>query len=137
MKNIFRFILVTSAILMIIFWVYPYLNIVEYSEKESTLLTYAGFESLIPHSNILYWSILCVWLIICVALYFFIPIARTVFLAMVVLEVVTSLFFGYLVLTPVEATLLHLLTLSDGALLIIAYFTSVSSEFNNISNKVN
>ena len=79
MDKIFRWIIVISTLLFIIAWLLPYYDYLWLSDEQLDLLSYDGSGSSIPSSPLIYWGWFFTWLTISVCLFFFVPIARKVF----------------------------------------------------------
>ncbi len=130
MESIFRILVVGGALLAVIFWSMPFIDYMWYSNEELQILDLGGFGSKLPESQIYYWGTLVLWLAISVGLFFYKKIARTAFVVCLIFFSVVGLFGGILILSPIEAALSQIITLSDGALLVIMYLTSMNAKFN-------
>jgi hypothetical protein len=130
MESIYRILVVGGALLAIVFWSMPFIDYMWYSNEELQILYLGGFGSKLPASQIYYWGTLILWLAISVGLFFYNKIARTAFVVSLIYFLVVGLFDGILVLSPIEAALSQIITLSDGALLVIMYLTSINAKFN-------
>ncbi len=130
MESIYRILVVGGALLAIVFWSMPFIDYMWYSNEELQILDLGGFGSKLPASQIYYWGTLILWLAISVGLFFYNKIARTAFVVSLIYFLVVGLFDGILVLSPIEAALSQIITLSDGALLVIMYLTSINAKFN-------
>ena len=130
MESIFRILVVGGALLAIVFWAIPYFDYMWLSNEEMQILDLGGFGSKLPASDLYYWVTLILWLVISAGLYFYINIARVAFVVCMVLFTVIGLFDGILILSALEATLSTIITLSDGALIVLMYFTSIADKFS-------
>ena len=132
----FRYLVLGNAALFILYVVLPMLGIIELEQQEYDLLSYSGYGGSIP--EIVGWVQLILWLVSAVGLYLFQNWARTLFLVLIVFDAFSIFLGGYVVLMPLEAFMANLIAIADGAILVLAYFTTVSKEFGNVApNKTN
>jgi len=129
MKQLFRFIVVISTLLYVIFWFLPYVDYLWLTEYEIELASAEGYGGYIPQSLVLAWAQLIIWVVISVGLFFFIPLARTAFVLMLVITAITNFLWGFLVMEPISAGLISIITTSDGVILTMMYLTSLSKYF--------
>jgi len=129
MKNLFRYTVVISTVLFVMLWLLPYFDYLWLSEEQLNLALADGYGSYIPNHPLIYWSLFVAWFTISVGLFFFVTVARTAFFALLVITVLADFFWGFRVLPPISASISVIVTLSDGAILTMAYFTSVSNYF--------
>jgi len=133
MESVFRYLVVIAAVLSTIFWAMPYFDYMWFSNEQLYLLDQNGLGATIPGSEVTYWGTLFVWLILSVGLFYFNRFARVSFIAFYALSLVLGLFYGVQVLTPYESTISTLIGLADGAIITMAYLTSISGKFENDS----
>src|SRR5688500_9698535 len=129
MDRLFRYLVAASTLLLVAYWVMPYVDSAWLPEEELNLLAVDGYKSLIPSHPLIYWGFFTAWIIPSIGLFFFSRTARTAYCGLLVLATVASLFSGYVVRSPIEATLGTTLSLTDGANVAMAYLTSVDSRF--------
>ena len=127
--KLFRRLVVISTILFVILWMMPYVDYNWLSKDEARLANSDGYGSYIPKTPVIYLANFIVWLMLSVGLFFYMPIARTGFLVCIVVSLVADFFWGFKVYAPYEVALSGIVTLSDGAILVMAYLTSVSDKF--------
>lgn len=130
MESIFRILVVGGAMLSIVFWSIPYIDYMWLTNEEMQILDLGGFGSKLPNSQIYYWGTLLLWIVISAGLFFYKNIARTAFVIFLIFFSVLGFFDGIMVLSPLEAFLSAIITLSDGAIIAIMYLTTLSSKFN-------
>jgi len=116
---------------MIIFWGVPFIDLYWLPEDELNLLSGDGYKSILPSHPIIYWGTFSIWLLVNIGLFFYVKIAKSVFLPLLVIFVVLSMFWGYQVLTPYESTVRSLIDILDGVILVMIYFTSISEKFDS------
>ena len=132
MESIFRFLVVTAAILSIIVWSLPYFDHQWLSEDQQFLVSYSGYESLLPLGNYFaYWGPLAIWLILSVGLFYYNKFSRKGFVLFYIVETVLQFFYGMQISTPYEGVLFTLIGLADGAIIAMAYLTSISDRFED------
>lgn len=129
MKNLFRYIVAISTLLFLILWLLPFFDYLWLSEEELSLLAATGYGSYIPNHPVIFWGLFVSWVAASLGLFFFIPFARTAFLVLVVVSSIANFFWGFRVDTPLSIGIAGLVALSDGAIIAMAYLTSVSSYF--------
>jgi hypothetical protein len=129
MKSLFRYIVAISTALFVVLWLLPFFDYLWLSPDELDLAAAAGFGSYIPSHIAIYWSLFIAWLATSIGLFFFFPIARTSFLILLVVTAIASFFSGFSVMTPLSAGISGIVILSDGIIITMAYFTSVSKHF--------
>ena len=134
MDKIFRTIVVTSAILFLIVTLLPFIDYLWLTNDQLELLAYDGWDSIIPNNQFIYWLLTIIWLIISVGLFFFIRIARTAFLIMQITVFIASFFWGIRISSPEVTAINGLIAISDGAILVMAYLTSVARCFEKPFN---
>jgi hypothetical protein len=129
MEKLFRYFVATSILLTIAYWLIPYVDISWLPEDELRLLQADGYKALIPRHPAIYWGLFFVWIFTLIGLLFFKKIARTAYFGLFVLMTLAEPFFGYLVLSPIEAMIDNILAVAQGAILAMAYLTTVGARF--------
>jgi hypothetical protein len=125
----YRALLIVSTIGFLILWFLPYTNYSNSSEYELSLLSGNSYESILPNNDLIYWSLFAIWMILSIGLYFYKKIARALFLIMIIVTSLANFFWGYRVFTPLEAGLVNAISISDGAILVLVYFSALNSRF--------
>lgn len=129
MKGIFRYIVIGSLILYLIWFAMPYSWIYFYKGEELNLLSWANYGAKFDTDGPMPFIILLAYIIVSIGLVLLKKWARTAFLSLTVVSVVLSGIWGFLVSPPVDAALGYIVSMSDGAILTIAYLTSLGGEF--------
>lgn len=94
-------------------------------------LGWSGFGAVLILPPVVYWATVALWIAATIGVYFFIPAARLLYTCLVGLTLFSSLIGGMHVSLPVEAFLLTIATLSDGAVLVLAYWSPLRKQFND------
>ncbi len=131
MTTAFRYLVSISAILYVVFWIFPYLDYKWLNEDELTILSANYYGSIIPLNDFVDWGLFVAWIILYIGLWFYIRAARTAFLIFAAITSVANFFWGFSVMTSYEFAIQNVLAMAEGAMLVMAYFTSVRSEFEN------
>ncbi|MCW8826205.1 MAG: hypothetical protein OQK78_07250, partial [Gammaproteobacteria bacterium] len=126
MEKLFRYIVVISTVLFVFLHILPFIDHMWLTEKELDLAAYDAWGANLPTNIYFYWGNLSVWVTIFIGLFFYIPVSRTAFVIMLVLTSIASFFYGFSVLPAISATVGNIVTMTDGALLVMLYLTSVS-----------
>jgi hypothetical protein len=104
-----------------------------YSDQSIQALSWQGFEAYVSN-NIAFsisWLITITYTILSLGLIYFKVWARKGFLFATILFWLISPIYGIQVSSSYEAMFAHLVSMGDGAILAIAYLTSVSKKFSN------
>lgn len=128
LQQIFRGLVLISIVLFIFFWLLPFLNL-NFSEDEKNILAWYGYGSYIPESNLINWGLFAVWLFLSIGIFFFNRLARSGYLLLIIITTILSFFWGFRILTPLEAGLSSLISMLDGALLCFMYLTKLNEKF--------
>jgi len=129
LKSFFRILVVVSTVLFITTWAIPFFGAVLLSEEELKIYNIFGYKAILPLGETFFWVLLSFWVVIFVGLFLFIKIARTGFVIFLLFTLFLNLFLGWVVFTPIEATLHDIVVLLDGMIVVMIYFTPVSNEF--------
>lgn len=107
----------------------PFFDASFYSEEARTLLGFDGLDARFEPGVIFSSAVFVLGIGLPALMYFFVRWARTAFLIMCVGYPLVNLFLGFRVMTPIEGLFAEWIAVADGAILAIAYFTSVASRF--------
>ncbi len=132
MINLYRYLIVISVLLYVIFWLLPYFDYIWLNQEELSLASYNNFSSYINHGIMksLSWVVFFVWMFIYLGLFFFIKIARSLFFMILIVEnTIFNLLFGFSILPPISSFIGSFLGTIDGFVLAILYLTSVNKKF--------
>lgn len=129
LDGFFNILVVISIVLTIAIWGLPYVQPFYLSDQDFNLLSYAGYGAILPSNNFIYWGLFIFWLIVGVGLIMRSSLMRTIYLCGIVVTVLLSFFWGFSVATPLESVVFSVINMIDGALITMAYLTSVSRSF--------
>jgi magnesium-transporting ATPase (P-type) len=129
MIKIFRAAVILSYVLFVVYMVKPYVDTSFHDEETLKILSLNGYGAVISLSAWTDWIFLGIWFVLAVGMYLFNPIARLVYLLMVVIFTLLGPFFGIYVGTGTELALFQAIAYLDGAILTMAYLTSLSKKF--------
>jgi hypothetical protein len=132
MVRLFRALVLISTVLFVVIGIMPFLNHLWLTPDQLHVLSYDGAGSLIPAHPMLYWGQLVLWTAISIGLFFFLSVARTAFLVLNVITIVATFFWGFRIIPPEAAGLGGIVQMADGAILMMAYFTSVAERFTGV-----
>ncbi|MBT8062039.1 MAG: hypothetical protein KJO85_05100 [Gammaproteobacteria bacterium] len=127
--EIFRGLIVTSTVLYIAYYILPFVDSDFLSEQSLIVLSWARHGALVPFPVWLDYSMFVIWIGSAVGMYFFVPLARSVFVWIYIVLTALTPFFGLNVETGLSQMLFNLVTLFDGAIIAMAYLTSVERNF--------
>lgn len=113
-----------TAIIEALAWFYVPADVLR-----AELLATDGYAAVIDGGLPLYVLYFAARLLIMFGLLTFHPTARTLFLFLAVVTVGMSMFWGFRVIAPIEAPFLILVTLVDGIILALAYYSPASNRF--------
>lgn len=112
----------------------PFFEGVWLSEVEARLQDFEGYGSIVRASGVFAWALalgMGVWGVGCIfGLFYFKKVARTAYLALVVVSVMFQLVGGIRVMAPYEAFFYAAFSTIDGAVLTIAYTSPIGREFH-------
>ena len=131
MTTLFRALIVASLLSYAIVVCIGHFDAPYLSEKELDLLSWYGHGAVIELSPFMNWVLILVWLPAAIGMYLFNSIARFVYLFLAILIIITTPLFGAYIALGYEFMFLQITTFLDGAILVMAYFTSVSDKFKN------
>ena len=129
MGRIFNTLVLVALALTVVFWVIPKIDYLWLNEVELNLLKSNGQNSILPNTPIIYWSILGLWIFISIGLLKRVKYFRAIYVVILIATCIASFLWGYVVLSPLEAGIVNLLGMLDGAILTLAFFTSVGKSF--------
>lgn len=133
MRRLFRWLVAISTGLFVLTWLLPFFDYHWLNAEELDILSWSGYGTILPSNDVIYWVLFIAWLIISVGLWFFISIARKAFLFLIIATSIASFFWGFNIHTPIENGIRNIVLMTDGAILVMAYFTSISNEFSKAS----
>ena len=112
-------------------WIlFPYAYPIFHNELEINLLQeIGGYQAILVLPASVAWLIVAVWVVLAWAMWHFWRRARICYLGMAVFTGLLTLTEGFRVQSPIEAFLLDVTLMFDGAVLALAYFSTVRHEF--------
>jgi len=137
MINIFRALIIISTLSYAAFACVGFVDTPYLSEKELDILSWSGHEAFIELPLIINWAIIIVWLPLAIGMYYFNPLSRLLYLSLSIISTITYPLFGIVVATGYEFMFLQITTVLDGAILVMAYFTSISENFKRHNKSLN
>jgi hypothetical protein len=132
----FRGLIIINVVLYLCSLVLPFFDDAWLVERELDVLSYLGYGAMINLPSVVHWLILLTWFSAVIGMYFFIPLARLVFLILVCVSTILVIVSGMSVMTSVDAFLSDSGNIIDGVILAMAYLSSVAICFNNSSKGV-
>lgn len=130
MLALFRTLIVTNICLYVIALVWPLLDVKWLSEKELDVLSYIGYGAVLTVPNIVLWGLILAWFVIMIAMFFFVRWSRVAFVTWIAISMLLMTVSGLDVKHPIEAFLTGAGSTLDGAILAIAYFSTISGNFS-------
>lgn len=128
-NRLFRLLVAAAVVLHLVLWLVPAAGGGWLDGFRGWLLDFDGYGADIRYTPVLYWCLFASWLLILAGLFFYVAAARSGFLALTGISIVLSSYWGVRVFAPREAALDTLLAVIDGALIAMAYFSPVRTEF--------
>lgn len=129
MKEIFRYIVIGSMILYLIWFAMPYTWGYFYGREQLNLLSWANYGARFDIEGPIPYIVILAYMVVSIGLVLLKKWARTAFLALTVGSVVLSGIWGFRVSPPLDAALGDIMAMSDGAILTMAYLTRLGGEF--------
>jgi len=134
MKNYFTFLVLGTLFLYAIWFIAPFFWGYLYEGETLNLLSWNGYGGVIDANGPIPYVIGLAYVIVSLGLIYYKNWARFAFLLLTCFSVVSAPFWGMQIQTGYEFVLTYLVALGDGAILVIAYLTNVSNEFNFAHN---
>jgi len=128
-KIIFRMLIVTPILLMLVYYFLPSVEYLWLSCDEISLLEADGFNSFVPKNYIVFIIYMIIWVFVSAGLLFFISWFRIIYINFVVASLVLILFLGNRISAPVETVVMFLTALSVGGVLALMYSSSIGELF--------
>ena len=127
--RLFRSLIILSSVTYLIFFFHPYYTY--QLEDLAVSIRYTNAETIaeLYIQNYLPFIILFLYIVSAVLLFFFIKVARLLFVLTIALGLVTTPVSGFSVLSGWDSLLSSIGTLCDGAVLYMLFFSSVAERF--------
>ena len=129
MREHFKNIVLANFIIYVIWFLIPYVDI-NLSQDEYDALSWSGLGAIYEGSVYIDYAFFLIYGITTLGLIYFKYWSRPLFLIVSISDFVFSSISGVAVILPVDGTVGYLLTLTDGAILYMLYFTKISQKFN-------
>jgi hypothetical protein len=129
MIKFYRALVIISTMSYLLFVGVGYVDSSFLSKDELDLLSWGGYGAIIQMPLFLHWFLVGIWVPLAIGMCLFKPLARKIYLWLAITFILANPFFGFVVSTGYESMLYQLAIFLDGAVLVMAYFTSISSEF--------
>jgi len=110
-------------------YITPYFWAHIYSGDKLNMLSWDGFGAMYDINGPIQYLFLVAYGVVSIGLIFFQPWSKQLFLGLTLLSIAITLFSGISVYEPINGLLGYIMTLIDGSILTMIYFTSVSKEF--------
>ncbi len=129
MDKLFRYLVLSSLFLYVVWFFFPYAE--PFIADPDTVYFWggSGFDARFEFPSWYYYLWLTFWLISYAALFSFVRSARTIFTVGYILSICTLPFHGTVIQSPWSGLLGSLVSMLDGAILALAYFTSIGRKF--------
>lgn len=114
---------------LITYWLLPRITDRLLSDAQRELLDLNGVYATLPTNSYVYWGLLAVWLSVYASVFLFLRRARAALVAVTGITFCATPFLGYVILTPIEATVSAVIGLLGGIIFGMAFFSPVSKEF--------
>ncbi len=129
MRETFRALVVISTLIYLVYWFLPFVDWRWYSLDVLELRELSGIGAQLLLPLAVEYILFAAWILAAVGMYFFKAIARSAFLWLYIVSTLMEPFLGVVVLTGLDSVLSSLSTVLDGAIIAIAYLTSVERQF--------
>lgn len=128
-NRVFRILVAAAFLLHAVLWLGPLIEHPWLKGFDVWLLDFDGSGAVVPYNPILYWCLFSSRLLVLTGLFFYVAAARSCLVLLTIASIVLSITWGIRVLTPYEVALSELLSVVDGTLIAMAYWSPVSEEF--------
>lgn len=129
MKRIFQIIVLGSLALQFIWFLLPYSWSFLYEGEELNLLSWSNYGAYFDVNGLISYVILAAYVTVSIGLVLLKKLARTGFLFLTVGQIISSPAWGFAVSPPLDGSIGYITSMADGAILTIAYLTSLGSQF--------
>ena len=129
MTKLFKGLILADLAIYLAWYFLPVFDTPYLSEQSLELLSRHGYGALINVSYAMDDFLFAVGIIVTLGMYFFVPIARVVFLILLLTGIVLTQFYGVVVETGVSRMLGSVVTLLDGVIIAMAFSEPVRNHF--------
>ena len=127
--RLFRTLVVASLLLYYAFFASFIFSSQLFGDEQASVLAYNGRGALLTLPSLVFWSLQFLWAVSAVGMVLFQRWARTLFVLLTVYSFFGLLAGGLLIQTGSQAALFLLVNLADGAVLFMAYLSSIAPRF--------
>jgi len=131
MERIFKSLIVLSVTLYVIFYFIPYFHHFWLNEPEIHFWKNNGAQATLILPDFIFHLLMIAWVLTSIGIFYYNKIARSCFLLLIIATTLMTPFLGWSIYTSIESTIIVSLNMIDGALIVMAYLTSISHEFEN------
>ncbi|MCP4407939.1 MAG: hypothetical protein GY807_09320 [Gammaproteobacteria bacterium] len=135
MKQLFRGLVVATTLAYVLWFCLPFISVHIFDSETLDALSWVGYGAIVNLGDLAPYIFLIAYGIIAIGLIYFHRWARTGFAILAVVTFILAPLSGLNVQTAIDSTLSYFFTLADGAILAIAFLTSISDEFNQPYNE--
>ncbi|MEM8843821.1 MAG: hypothetical protein AAGB35_02150 [Pseudomonadota bacterium] len=128
-KNYFRIIVVMTMTVYVIYFCLPFFGTALYSKQELTILGWNGYGAIVKSEGVIPFLWLALYMFFSIGLLYFKTWAKFGYLILTVISIVLSALSGLLILARFDNALLYLTHMGDGAILVLAFLSSVKDNF--------
>ena len=128
MNKLFKNTVIGFLILLIIWYCIPFFWEHLYNDEQLNLLSWHGYESFIDIYGPIPYIIAFLYIVASLGLLSYKKWGRTMLLSLTIVTIFPI--WGYGVTPPIEGSIGYIVTLAQGVILTISYFTSINNEFN-------
>ena len=134
-KILFRALLFVPLMMFLIYTSLPSIEYLWLSCDELSLLELEGNNAVISDSKLILIIYMVVWLLTSLAMFFYISIARIIYIVVIFLGLILLALVGNRVSAPIDNLVMFLMALSIGAILALMYSESTRIFFNKGKGK--
>ena len=134
-KILFRILLFVPLMMLLIYASLPSVEYLWLSCDELSLQEVVGYNAVITDSKPVLIVYMVVWLLTSLAMFFFINIARIIYIVVIILGLILLTLVGNRLSAPVENVVMFIMALSIGAILALMYSESTQIFFNKEKEK--
>ena len=136
-KILFRILLFVPLMMLLIYASLPSVEYLWLSCDELSLLEVVGYNAVITDSKPVLIVYMVVWLLTSLAMFFYINIARIIYIVVIILGLILLTLVGNRLSAPVENLVMFIMALSIGVILALMYSESTRIFFNKEKAKEN
>jgi hypothetical protein len=131
MKKIFITLVIITLALQALWFFLPYTWNFIYNKDELALLSWHGYGAYFDIDGPIPYLILVLYGVVSIGLIYFKKWARTAFVVITVASIVSTPLWGFAVSPAIDGIIGYIISISDGAILAIAFLTGLGAEFEN------